>query len=67
MHTKNSHKFDNEAEAKAFADAERANKSPIEDKYVYGPFFHDDDVVFKNMMWASKGEKYWVVTVEAYS
>lgn len=66
MHTKKEHKFQTEAEAQKFADFQLANKCPSEDLYVYGPFFHDDDVVFKNMMWASQGLKYWTVTVESY-
>jgi hypothetical protein len=66
MHTKKDYKFDTEVEAQEFADRQRANKCPSEDLYVSGPFFHDDDVVFKNMMWASKGLKYWVVNVESY-
>lgn len=66
MHTNNTFKFDTEEKAKEFADTERAFKNPAEDRYVYGPHFHDDDEVFKNMMWASKGLKYWVVTVEVY-
>ena len=66
MHTKNEFKFDNQEQAQQFADAQLANKSPIEDKYISGPFFHDDDEIFKNMMWASKGQKYWAVIVEVY-
>ena len=66
MHTKNDYKFDTKEEAEKFADTQRSNKSPDEDKYIYGPFFHDDDEIFKSMMWASKGLKYWVVSVEIY-
>lgn len=66
MHTNRSYEFDNEVEAKEFADNERANKAPHEDKYVSGPFFMDEDEIFKNMMWASTGRKYWKVSVEVY-
>ncbi len=66
MHSKKEYKFETEAEAAKFAEIERSNKCPSEDKYISGPFFHDDDEVFKNMMWASKGLKYWVVLVESY-
>lgn len=67
MHTNTKYKFDTEAEAKAFVEKQLANKSPIEDKYVRGPFFMDEDVIFKNMMWASAGNKWWQVDVESYS
>lgn len=66
MHTKNTYKFDNEAEAIAFAESNRSSKCPSEDRYVSGPFFMDEDVIFKTMMWASTGKKWWQVDVEVY-
>lgn len=66
MHTRNEYKFENESVAVKFATKERENKCPSEDKYISGPFFMDEDVIFKNMMWASTGKKYWSVTIEVY-
>lgn len=66
MRLKTNYQFANEADAQMFADAERTNKSPEEDKYVSGPFFMDDDVTFKNMPWANTGRKYWSVVTEIY-
>ena len=67
MHTKTDYKFDTEGEAQTFADAAKASKFPNEDKYVSGPMFMDEDVIFKHMLWASTHKKYWLVTIEIYS
>lgn len=66
-HYQNTYKFDNEAEAIAFADNARTSTCPSEDKYVSGPFFMDENVIFKNMEWANTGKTWWQVTVEIYS
>jgi len=61
------YKFDTESKAVAFANKQRLNKCPSEDKYVRGPFFMDEDIIFKSMMWASTGKKWWQVDIEIYS
>lgn len=66
MHARNEYKFEDEIAAVEFANKTRENKCPSEDLYVSGPHFMDEDVIFKNMMWASTGKKYWSVTVEVY-
>ena len=66
-HYKNTYQFESEIEAKAFVESERSNKCPSEDKYIYGPFFMDEDVIFKTMMEASTGKKWWQVGIEIYS
>lgn len=67
MHNRENFKFETEAAAAEFVKRETDNRCPSEDKYVSGPFFMDEDVIFKNMLWASTGKKYWEVTVESYS
>jgi hypothetical protein len=66
MHTLDSYKFQTQDEALAFANLQRNNSSPIEDKYVRGPFFMDDEVTFKCDSYNFSKEKYWVVTVEIF-
>ena len=66
-HYKNIYKFDNESEAVAFCKSQRSNKCPSEDKYIYGPFFMDEDAIFKTMMEASTSKKWWQVDIEIYS
>jgi hypothetical protein len=66
-HYRNTYKFETEAEAIAFADNARANKCPSEDKYVTGPCFMDENVIFKYMEWANTGKTWWQVDIEIYS
>ncbi len=66
MHMNNRYEFDDREKAHKFAEAERASRMPHEDKYIVGPMFMDVDEIFKHMMWASTGRKYWLVTVESY-
>ncbi len=66
-HSCKTFKFETETEAKKFADTERANKFPNEDKYVSGPFYMDENVIFKTMPWANTGKTWWQVTVELYN
>lgn len=66
MHNRTEYKFDTEAAAVEFTNKQKENKCPSEDKYIYGPFFMDEDVIFKTMLWASTGKKWWQVTVETY-
>jgi len=69
-HNRTYHKFDTQAEAMDFAEAERNNKSPVEDKYVSGPFYIDEDFIFEDMPWApwaKTGKNYWAVDIETYS
>lgn len=66
MHYRKEFKFETEAAAAEFAKVQKENKCPSEDKYVYGPFFMDEDKIFKTMMWASTGKKWWQVSVESY-
>jgi hypothetical protein len=67
-HYRKTHKFETEAEAKEFAERVKANKSPIEDLYVSGPFFMDGNIIFKNMEWSPDyNNKWWQVSVESYS
>jgi len=61
------HKFETESDAQKFADTTRASKSPIEDLYVSGPCFMDENSIFKNMEWANTGKTWWQVDVESYS
>jgi hypothetical protein len=66
MNTK-TYEFDTEAEAQSFADQMKANGSPIDDVYVYGPTFMDGKRIFHNMTWAEGYNKtWWNVTVETY-
>lgn len=66
-HTRREYKFDTEDEAVVFANKEREFKCPSEDKYVKGPFFMDEDVIYKSMPWASTGKKWWSVDIEIFS
>lgn len=66
MHTTNSYHFETEEKAQEFVNRRKNRISPNEDTIIRGPYFMDDDVIFKDMMWASKGRKYWQVTVETY-
>lgn len=65
-HYRNSYRFDTEEAAKVFAESERSDNCPIRDKYVSGPFFMDENVIFKHMEWANTGKTYWQVDVETY-
>lgn len=66
MHQVKEHKFDTKEKAENFANLQRLNTYPGEDRYVRGPFFLDDDEIFKNIPGASQGRKYWIVTIETY-
>lgn len=66
MHTNKTYTFETKEQASAFVKQQRANIPLNEDRYVSGPHFIDQDEIFKNMKWASKGLKYWSVTVERY-
>lgn len=66
-HYRNTYKFETKVEATAFADNTRANKCPSEDLYVSGPFFMDEDEIFKNMNRANTGKTWWQVDIEIYS
>jgi hypothetical protein len=65
-HYRDTYKFETETEAKSFAESERANKCPSEDKYIRGPFFMDENKIFKNMEWANTGNAWWQVDIEIY-
>jgi hypothetical protein len=60
-HYKNTYQFASESEAVAFAESERSNKCPSEDKYVRGPSFMDENAISKNM-----GKTWWQVDIEIY-
>jgi hypothetical protein len=64
--TKTDYKFETEAEATNFACKAREDKCPSEDKYVLGPYFMDENEIFKKMPWANEGRSWWEVTVETY-
>lgn len=66
MHNRTEYKFDTETAAVEFANKQKENKSPSEDKYISGPFFMDEDIIFKNTKGVSTGKKWWQVTVETY-
>jgi hypothetical protein len=65
-HSIKDYKFETESEAIAFAAAQRENKCPSEDKYVRGTVYMNEDEIFKNMLWASTGKKWWQVTIEYF-
>ena len=60
------YKFDTQLEAEAFARAEKENKCPSEDKYVMGPVYMDDEVIFKDISWNTSTAKWWQVTVQTF-
>jgi hypothetical protein len=66
MHKIEEFKFKTEEEALEFASSQRANKYPDEDKYVVGPFFMDEEEIFKNMAWCNMKEKWWQVSIETF-
>jgi hypothetical protein len=66
-HFRKTYKFETETEALAFAETHRVNKSPIEDKYVTGPSFMDENEIFKNWPGMSSGKTWWQVDIEIYT
>lgn len=64
-HTVQTYKFETEADAQSFIE-KHLGKYPNEDKYIRGPIFMDEDKIFKHMIWASTGKKWWQVTVEIF-
>jgi hypothetical protein len=68
-HFRKTYKFECEAEAAAFAESQRSNKSPIEDKYVTGPSFMGETEIFKNWPGLSSETKnsWWEVNIEIYT
>lgn len=67
MQTVDTYKFETEAEAQAFVDRVRANKSPIDDVYISGPTFMNGKEVYHNMTWAEGYNKtWWSVRIETY-
>jgi hypothetical protein len=65
-HVLKDYKFETEAEAEAFAKSQREYIDPSEDKYVMGPVYMDDEVIFKNCSWNTSKEKWWQVTIEYF-
>lgn len=65
-HSIKDYKFETEAEAIAFATQHRENKCPSEDKYVMGPVYMDDEVIFKGMSCVTSKAKWWQVTIEYF-
>jgi hypothetical protein len=65
MHTKNQYRFETEADAIKFADAEKVSYDPSCDVYVTGPFFIDEAVVLKDLP-IDKFDTYREVGVEVY-
>jgi hypothetical protein len=65
-HYRDTYKFETETEALAFAETQRKNSSPIEDKTVTGPFFMDENEIFKNWPGMSSGKTWWQVNIEIF-
>jgi hypothetical protein len=65
-HFRKIYKFETEAEALSFAESQRSNKSPIDDKYVTGPSFMNENEIFKNWYGMSSGKTWWQVDIEIY-
>jgi|TARA_B110000259_G_C13788517_1_gene311608 hypothetical protein len=66
MHSKKEYKFNSEADAQKFADAENQSYDPSCDVYITGPFFVDESNTFKDMPWVTDTKTYWHVGVEVY-
>ena len=66
MHTRKTHEFQTETEAKEFVIKQQSFYDPSMDQYVSGPTFIDEDVVFRHNPDLSTHRKYWLVTVETY-
>jgi hypothetical protein len=67
MHSNKIFKFETEIAAKEFVAEQKKNIWPHEDTRIHGPFFMDENVIFKNMEWANTGKTWWQVDIDTYS